>query len=577
MTDDVAPAGQERDAEGDGGRRRWRRGLLIAGGVLGGLVLLYGVDVLVSIGDVPRGVVVAGLDVGELDRDEAERLLRVLEPRLAEPATVRAAGVEATIEPADVVVDWPATLDGAGGQPLDPIVRLISLFADRHVTVVARGDEPAIRRQLEELAGRVDRTPVEGTIRFDATTPVAVEPAAGRRLDVDAAVGTVMAGWVTGRPIELPAPELPVVTTVDGVRTALERQARPAVSGPVTLTLDDQELVLRPESIVDVLTFVPADGGGLAARVDPERLRAVLGPDLAATERAGTDARLTFDGGAPTVQPSVGGRRVDWDALTGGLTEVLIRTDNRTLAVPYRDEPAAVTTEAITELGIKEVVGEFTTRGFARDSGVNIRVVAEKVQGAIVKPGETFSLNGFTGPRGRAEGYVEAGVIEDGVPARAVGGGISQFATTLYNAAYFAAMTDVEHKEHSFYISRYPPAREATVFQNPDGSSVIDLKFRNDTPSAVAIQTVWTPESITVRFWGTKYRIVESITGPRTAYTSPPTHTPEPGERCVPAGGSSGFTTSDTRVLRDLAGQEVSRTTRTVVYNPQPRITCPST
>ncbi|WP_345045874.1 winged helix-turn-helix transcriptional regulator, partial [Georgenia daeguensis] len=88
--------------------------------------------------------------------------------------------------------------------------------------------------------------------------------------------------------------------------------------------------------------------------------------------------------------------------------------------------------------------------------------------------------------------------------AREVGGGISQFATTLYNASYFSGMKDAGHKEHSYYISRYPAGREATVFQNHDGSSVIDLKFTNDAPTGVVIQTIWTPSSITVRMWGTK-------------------------------------------------------------------------
>ena len=86
----------------------------------------------------------------------------------------------------------------------------------------------------------------------------------------------------------------------------------------------------------------------------------------------------------------------------------------------------------------------------------------EQVNGAIVRPGETFSLNGYTGPRTAATGYVDAGIIDHGRPSRGIGGGISQFATTLYNATYFAGMTDVEHKEHSYYISRYPAAREAT-------------------------------------------------------------------------------------------------------------------
>src|ERR1041384_3974079 len=162
----------------------------------------------------------------------------------------------------------------------------------------------------------------------------------------------------------------------------------------------------------------------------------------------------------------------------------------------YTTKPAKVTTEQANALGIKEVIGEFTTGGFAADSGVNIRVVAQKVNGAIVKPNETFSLNGFTGPRGAAQGYVEAGVIKDGAPGREVGGGISQFATTLYNASYFAGMKDAGHKEHSYYISRYHKAREATVFQDHAGNSVIDMKFTNDAQTGVAIQTIWTPTNL---------------------------------------------------------------------------------
>ena len=82
-----------------------------------------------------------------------------------------------------------------------------------------------------------------------------------------------------------------------------------------------------------------------------------------------------------------------------------------------------------------------------------------------------------------------AAIIQEGALSTAVGGGISQFATTLYNAAYFAGMGDVTHTPHSFYISRYPPGREATVF---DGE--IELAFSNDYPTGVLIQTIWTEE-----------------------------------------------------------------------------------
>ena len=220
-------------------------------------------------------------------------------------------------------------------------------------------------------------------------------------------------------------------------------------------------------------------------------------------------------------------------------------------------------------LGIKEVIGEFTTGGFAAASGENIRVVAEKVNGAIVQPGATFGLNEFTGTRGTEQGYVPAAIIQEGALSTAVGGGISQFATTLYNAAYFAGMGDVTHTPHSFYISRYPPGREATVF---DGE--IELAFSNDYPTGVLIQTEWTEGEITVRLWGTKHVEVESQTTDRFNYTSPQVVVKPYGTSCSPSGGSSGFSVVNTRIIRDLTGAEIRREDFTTVYNGQQNVVC---
>ncbi|MBD8505797.1 VanW family protein [Hoyosella sp. G463] len=217
-----------------------------------------------------------------------------------------------------------------------------------------------------------------------------------------------------------------------------------------------------------------------------------------------------------------------------------------------------------------QVIGEFTTSGFAADSGVNIRRVAEQVNGAVVAPGAVFSLNGYTGPRGTAQGYIEAGVISNGRPGKAIGGGISQFATTLFNASYFAGMQDVEHHEHSYYISRYPAGREATVWQG-----VLDVKFRNTSPNSVRIEAFANASSVTVRIIGTKTVNVESVNGGRWNYTQPGTITLAAGPNCIPTNGSPGFTTSDTRIIRNAGtGAEISRNTRTVVYDPLPTVYC---
>ncbi|MFL6143817.1 MAG: VanW family protein [Labedaea sp.] len=558
-------------------RPSMRRPAIISCAVFGVLALLYLVDLMVSSGEVPRGVTVAGVDIGGLSHADAEQALRrEIEPRLSRPVHLRVGGTEETIDPvqAGLRLDWQATLNRAGGQPLNPITRLTSLFSGHEIGVATGTDNLRLTAAVETLRVKTNVDPVEGGIRYDGLTPVAVEPHNGRQLDADAARKKIIDQWANGDPIDLPVRDTPVHTSPDGVRAALDAIARRAVSGPVTVHGEGKDATLAPAAIAGALIFEPDGNGGLTAKLDHAKIVAAVQPQLASTEKEGKDAQIVFSGGKPTVQESVDGKTINWDTSLGGLVDVLKQPSGRELKAQYTTKPAKVTTDAAKGLGINEVIGEFTTGGFAVDSGQNIRTVAAKVNGAIVKPGDTFSLNGFTGPRTAKQGYVEAGVIKDGVPAREVGGGISQFATTLYNAAYFAAMKDAGHKEHSYYISRYPAAREATVFQNPDGSSVIDIKFTNDAPTGVAIQTIWTPSSITVKIWGTKRFIVESVTGSRSNPVDPQ-EKPGPAANCHATNGIQGFTTTDTRIFKDLSGNEVRRSTRTVRYNPQPKVLCP--
>ncbi|MGH3978393.1 MAG: VanW family protein, partial [Pseudonocardiaceae bacterium] len=553
-------------------RRLPRRGVLVAAAALGVLALLYGLDLALTRGEVPRGVVVAGVEVGGLQRSDAEQQLRKqIEPRVTQPVPIRAGDVETTLEPAaaGLALDWPATIDQAGTQPLNPWTRLTSLFTNREVGVVTTTDRAALTAALEGLRPRTDRPPAEGTIRFEGVRPVPVDPVIGQTLDTAGAGEAVMAGWANGGTVGLPVATTPVSTTPEGVRAALTQVAEPAVSGPVTVTGEGANAVLEPEATAAALRFAPDGGGGLTATVDNPTVIGALAPQLARTVQPGKDAAIVFEGGRPTVVPSVDGRGVDWDKSLIPLMDVLTRTENRTLPAIYVVQPAKLTTEQANRLGVTEVISEFSTGGFAPDSGQNIRRVAEQVDGAVVAPGETFSLNGRTSPRNAANGYVEAGIIDDGRPARGIGGGVSQFATTIYNASYFAGMTDIAHKEHSYYISRYPAGREATVFEG-----AIDVKFRNDSPTGILIKTGWTPSSITVTFWGTKHVDVESITGPRTNLTEPETKTINEVP-CSPSSGSQGFTVTDTRVIRDAgSGAEIDRETRRVVYKPQPKIIC---
>ena len=107
----------------------------------------------------------------------------------------------------------------------------------------------------------------------------------------------------------------------------------------------------------------------------------------------------------------------------------------------------------------------------------------------MLKPGETFSLNDTVGERTGENGFTKGFIISDGIFKEDLGGGVSQMATTTFNATFFAGLEDVEHKPHSFYIDRYPVGREATV-----AWGAVDLRFKNDTPYGVLIHATVQPE-----------------------------------------------------------------------------------
>jgi hypothetical protein len=150
-----------------------------------------------------------------------------------------------------------------------------------------------------------------------------------------------------------------------------------------------------------------------------------------------------------------------------------------------------------------KLVSSYTTYHPANESrNININLIADMVDGAVVMPGEVFSINERVGQRTVEKGFVAAGAIIGGVvyccdhPAN-IGGGTSQFATTFYNAVFFGAYDDWYHRPHSLYFSRYPVAREATL-----GYPGPDVQFRNDTAFPVTIRTEHTATSVTVKLYG---------------------------------------------------------------------------
>jgi vancomycin resistance protein YoaR len=558
----------------------WRRpAALVPAVAVGVLAAAYGADLLLSSGEMPRNTVVAGVEIGGLSRAGAATALEQdLAPRVAADHTVVADDVEATLSPATagIALDVEGTVDAAAEQPLNPWTRLTSLFEDRPVEPEITGDETALAAQLETVAAQVDRAPVDATIALEGTTPTLVEPVDGRTLDREGAAQAVTDALASGgdpaTPIELPVEVTPVRVDADEARRVLEETVTPGLAAPVTVASSDgaASAEVPVAAIAAGLTFTPQDDGELAVAIDPAALQEALGDALGVFGVPPEDARFEVSGDAVSIVPSADGTGVDPAQLADQLLGVLPDPAPRTVTAELGPVPAEFTTAEAEALGIREPISSFTTNFTSAASGTNIRVVAEEVDGALVLPGETFSLNTFTGPRGTAQGYVPAAVISGGELSTAVGGGISQFATTMFNAVFFAGLEDVFHKPHSFYISRYPAGREATVYEG-----AIDLVWRNDSDTGVFIDTQWVPGAITVTFYGTKRYEIQSVSSDRTNYREPAVMDRVDDGDCTPQGGIPGFDITVTRIFRDLqSGAEIRRESFFTSYAAEAVINC---
>ncbi|MCP3994974.1 MAG: VanW family protein, partial [bacterium] len=192
-----------------------------------------------------------------------------------------------------------------------------------------------------------------------------------------------------------------------------------------------------------------------------------------------------------------------------GVAEVLYRAaekgGNSFAILPTRLLEDDFGLERVETLGITELVSEFTTNhGCCENRVINIHMISDIVTGYVIQPGERFSVNDYVGERTTEKGFLPAGSIQQGHMKDDVGGGVSQFATTIFNTAFFAGLEFDDYQSHTIYLSRYPYGREATI-NYPD----VDLAFINNTPYGVLIWVEYTETSITVQMYSTKYWEVE--------------------------------------------------------------------
>lgn len=548
------------------GRRRWRLTAALAIAVVAVAALTV---VVASRNDIPSRTEVLGVDLGGLSESAAERrLAERLAGRLDAAVPVRVGSATTTIKPTDVglVLDVEATVDAAAGTRW---TSLTGLFRTRDVAPVVRVDADKLHTALQRHVGAQGVSWTPPAIRYQDLTPVPVYPAPGRGVDRAQAAQTLRGAWLRRDVIDFSIVQVAPATDRSQVDQLINELAGPAVSAPVLLAVGGKEIEITPSAIAQSLQFESDESGRINPQFVDTKLRQSLAGALQGVETPARNATITLQAGSPVVTPHVDGQAVDMAKLSADLLGAVRLPAPRRVTANVVPSAPAITTEAASGFGVKEKISSFTTNFTAGQSrNTNIKKVADIVRGTLVKAGETFSLNAATGERTIAKGYVPAPVIDgSGKLKNAAGGGISQFATTIFNAAYYAGLEDVEHRPHTYYFSRYPSVIEATTVYPS-----LDLKFRNDSPHAVLIDTSYTATSLTVSLWSTKRYDIETVYGPRTNVVAPNTVYLQE-EDCNATAGIPGFAQEAWRVFKQN-GQEIKRQRFFWRYDAEPRFVC---
>ena len=194
------------------------------------------------------------------------------------------------------------------------------------------------------------------------------------------------------------------------------------------------------------------------------------------------------------------GRMIEREALAEAILKAIKAEDyDAKIEAAAKEVPAEISREQ-AKASFKRIGTYTTTTTNNKARNENVRIASEALNGLIIQPGEEFSFNLTTGNRTPDKGYQPAGAYVNGVLVEEPGGGVCQVSSTLYNAVVFAGLKTTERHAHSYEPSYVTPGEDAMV--SYDGHSGPDMKFINNSSTAIGIKTSFANQKLTVSVYG---------------------------------------------------------------------------
>ncbi len=372
----------------------------------------------------------------------------------------------------------------------------------------------ALEAYISQIADQVHTNGQNAGVKVDGGQFTVDKSANGESLDAHATAANAVQALESGRhEIDVALTSSPAAVVDADAQDAISH-AQQIVSQPLTLTWDGGSQQLTADQMTSILAFTtqPDKTPKIAVSVNNDAVASLLESLRSQVEVPAKNADLRYLNGAVTVQsPEQAGTSLDANA-SATVIETAISSGNQSVALSTTPVQPQVTAAMASTISLPDKLSSGATYygGSVANRAFNVELAIDRVNGALIPPGATFSFDGTVGDVDTAHGFklgygIEATSNGSVSTVPSVGGGICQVATTLFHAAFWAGMPIVQRSWHLYWIPLYGQAPsgitglDATV----DTDVGLDLKFKNTTDNWLAV--VATADGTTVRFelWGT--------------------------------------------------------------------------
>lgn len=235
----------------------------------------------------------------------------------------------------------------------------------------------------------------------------------------------------------------------------------------------------------------------IAIKADDEKLKAIaeeISDDVDVKAKSAT-IKLG-DSGIEYVKEQEG-KTLDEDAFVETIKERIENKDFSEVNIELKTSQPKLTVEDIKGKYVK--LGSCTTSysGSTSNRKFNVKRAAQRINGVVVNPGETFSMNGTIGDRTYKNGWKSAAAIVRGSTEQQAGGGVCQVSTTLYNAVVKSDLKIVHRQNHSSKVHYVDPGLDATI-----NTGSIDFTWKDNKDKPVMIKASADGSKLTVSIYG---------------------------------------------------------------------------